>query len=97
IQQLLLRLAPSTDPKPARLTMEATVGLSARLGPLTAVVDQIGMRALIPFGKNSDGEYDFGIGFKPPTGVGLQIESAAVTGGGFLFYDSERGQYGGVL
>ena len=97
IQQLLVRLAPSTDPKPARLTAEVSAGISVRLGPLTAVVDQIGMRALIPFGKNDDGEYDFSVGFKPPTGVGLQIESAAVTGGGFLFYDSERGQYGGVL
>ncbi|HKQ52941.1 MAG TPA: DUF6603 domain-containing protein, partial [Pyrinomonadaceae bacterium] len=97
IQQLLLRLAPSTDPKPARLTAEVSAGISARLGPITAVVDQIGMRAVVPFGKNNEGEYDFDIGFKPPTGVGLQIESAAVTGGGFLFYDSERGQYGGVL
>lgn len=97
VQQLLVKLAPSTDPKPARLTAEVSAGISVRLGPLTAVVDQIGLRALVPFGKNSSGEYDFGVGFKPPTGVGLQIQSAAVTGGGFLFYDSERGQYGGVV
>ena len=97
IQQLLVKLAPATDPKPARLTAEVSAGISVRLGPLTAVVDQIGLRARVPFGKNSGGKYDFSVGFKPPTGVGLQIESAAVTGGGFLFYDSERAQYGGVL
>jgi hypothetical protein len=97
IQQLLLKLAPATDPKPARLTAEASAAISAKLGPVTATVDQIGLRALVPFAKNDNGKWDFSVGFKPPTGVGLKIDSPSVTGGGFLFYDTERAQYGGVV
>lgn len=97
IQQLLLKLAPTTDPKPARMTAEASAAISAKLGPVTATVDQIGLRALVPFARNDQGKWDFSVGFKAPTGVGLKIDSASVSGGGFLFYDTERAQYGGVV
>ncbi len=97
IQQILLKLAPATDPKPAQLTAEVSAAMSVKLGPITATVDQIGLRARVPFGKSSNGKWDFSVGFKPPTGVGLKIESSAVTGGGFLFYDADRAQYGGVV
>lgn len=97
IRQILLRLSPSTDPRPARLAAEVSAALSVKLGPVTATVDQIGLRALVPFARNDKGKVDISIGFKPPTGVGLKIESDAVTGGGFLFYDAERAQYGGVV
>ncbi|MGH2708417.1 MAG: DUF6603 domain-containing protein, partial [Actinomycetota bacterium] len=35
--------------------------------------------------------------FKPPTGVGFAIDTPAVTGGGFLFFDRENEEYAGVL
>ena len=36
-------------------------------------------------------------GFKPPTGVGLAIDAAIVRGGGFLSFDSDKGQYSGAM
>jgi hypothetical protein len=96
IQQLLLKLVPTTDPKPAKLAVEASAALNVKLGPVTASIDQIGFQMALPFARTG-GKYDFAIGLKPPNGVGLSIDSAAVTGGGFLFYDSEKEQYGGVV
>jgi hypothetical protein len=40
---------------------------------------------------------DASIGFKPPSGIGVEIDATVVRGGGFLFYDAEKGQYAGVL
>ena len=36
-------------------------------------------------------------GFKPPTGVGLAIDAGVVRGGGFLSFDTEKGEYAGAL
>jgi hypothetical protein len=95
-QQVLVRAAPATDPKPGNLTVEIGAAINFKLGAVTATIDQIGVRSRVPFGKDAAGKWNFAIGFKAPTGVGLKIQSPAVTGGGFLFYDAERGQYGGI-
>ena len=35
--------------------------------------------------------------FAPPKGIGLVLDAAVVRGGGYLFIDSERGEYAGAL
>ena len=37
------------------------------------------------------------MGFKAPSGAGIKIDSPFVSGGGFLFLDSKKGQYAGFL
>ena len=34
---------------------------------------------------------------KPPSGAGLAIDAGIVKGGGFLLFDPDRGEYGGIL
>jgi hypothetical protein len=74
--------------------------LSANLGPLQAVVQNMGVTATFSFPPGNSGNLgplDFAIGFKPPNGVGLSIDAGVVQGGGFLSIDTDRGQYAGVL
>ncbi len=71
---------------------------TVRLGPVTANVERFGLEALLAFPPAGNlGVADLTIGFKPPTGAGLVIDSEVVTGGGYLFFDHEKQQYAGVL
>jgi hypothetical protein len=74
--------------------------IKAMLGPLQAVVQQIGVRAIVslpPDRSGNAGPVDFALAFKPPSGVGLSIDAGIVKGGGYLFIDVERGEYAGAL
>lgn len=74
--------------------------LRAVLGPLVAVVQQVGVRAVFELTEDRDGNagpVDVGLEFKPPIGVGLAIDAGPVRGGGLLRIDPERGEYSGFL
>jgi hypothetical protein len=76
------------------------VDFQASLGPLQATVRQLGFTATITVPadyKGNVGPARIEFGFLPPTGVGLSIDAAVVSGGGFLSIDTARGQYAGVL
>jgi len=73
----------------------ATIGLS--LGPLKAVVENIGIQATLAFKQGNLGPMDLSVGFKPPNGVGLMIDAAVVKGGGYLYFDFDKEEYAGVL
>ncbi|HWM07982.1 MAG TPA: DUF6603 domain-containing protein [Solirubrobacteraceae bacterium] len=79
--------------------IELSAAFSAKLGPLQAAVDRIGMTATarFPDGGGNLGPLDLGLAFKSPTGIGLSIDAAVVKGGGFLSIDAERGEYAGAL
>jgi CBS domain-containing protein len=81
------------------VTVSANIG--AEIGPIAAVVEQIGIRARlsIPPGRNQGnlGPLQFDIGFKPPVGAGLSVDAGPVKGGGYLFFDPDREEYAGAL
>ena len=93
IQSLRLALAPASD----RIRLDAGAVFKFGLGPLQVVVQDVGLRTDLEFHPGNIGPANLDIGFKPPTGAGVRIDSPFVTGGGFLFFDSDKGQYGGVL
>jgi hypothetical protein len=73
--------------------------IKAALGPVQAVVEQIGLRvdfALVDDRSGNAGPIDVALGFKPPTGAGLSIDAAIVKGGGYLYFDPDKGEYAGV-
>jgi hypothetical protein len=83
-----------------KFPVSAGVNIKAALGPLQAVVENIGVTALIEIvngNKGNLGPLKVGIGFKPPNGVGLSLDVGVVKGGGYLFIDAERGEYAGAL
>lgn len=76
------------------------IDLKAMLGPLQAVIEQMGLTATLRLSPNRDGNLgpvDFALGFKPPKGAGLSIDAGVVRGGGYLFLDYEKGEYAGAL
>ena len=77
--------------------VSASVGLS--IGPVKAVVDHIGLTlaATFPDSGGALGIADLGFGFRSPTGVGLAVDAAGVSGGGFLRHDDANHEYSGVL
>lgn len=67
------------------------------IGPLAASVERIGLQ--MQLGPRDDGAAGlvFGIGFKPPAGVGLVLDAGPVKGGGYLFFDPDAALYAGAV
>jgi hypothetical protein len=110
---LEIRLASHIELGPIRLTgltlslgieghafpLSIGTNVQATLGPITAVVEDIGLRldlALVGDGGNL-GPVDLRPAFKPPRGVGLSVDAGPVKGGGYLFFDFDREEYAGAL
>jgi hypothetical protein len=84
------------------VTLDATVTFDASIGPVAATIADTGVRArLMPVDDTAPpgnlGNIDLQFGFKPPSGVGLVVDAAGVSGGGFLFHDPAQGAYAGVM
>jgi hypothetical protein len=86
--------------KAGEIPVTAATGISAKLGPLAAAVEDVGVKAtFVVKGDRSGnlGPLDVAFGFKPPKGVGLSVNAGVVKGGGYLFLDFDRGEYAGAL
>src|SRR5262249_26373589 len=89
----------SLQAREASVLAEVSASFAASIGPVLAVIDRVGIATAVTFPETGGnlGVADLDLGFKPPTGAGLSIDEAVVTGGGFLTFDPERGQYAGVV
>jgi hypothetical protein len=96
LQSVTLGLRPQGN----ALTLSAGATISAKLGPLRGVVENVGLRLAATFPDPPTGNLgpvNIDFGFKPPTGVGLSLDLAVIKGGGYLFFDYEKGEYAGAL
>jgi hypothetical protein len=93
VDRLRLVLAPAND----RIGLEAGVVLKFDLGPLKAVVENIGLQVAVQFRPGNIGPADLDVSFKPPTGVGLSLDAGGFKGGGFLRFEPDKGEYAGAL
>ncbi len=106
LKTVQLSLNPVAGEGSSELQFAAVASLGFSLGPLSLSVEQIGFTvnagasgedqpedavSLLPFFYLRD------VGFRPPSGVGVLVDSLAVTGGGFLFFDRQNEQYAGVI
>jgi hypothetical protein len=95
-QALSIGFKPSDD----GFDLEIGATVSGTVGPVTVVVDRMGfnLTARFPDPPNGNlGPLDLGLDFLPPNGAGLAIDSAGVSGGGFLAFDPAKHEYAGVL
>src|SRR5204863_10087399 len=93
VDGLRFALAPTND----QITLVAGAVLRFEVGPLEAVVENIGLRAAIHFHPGNLGPADLDIFFMPPKGVGLSLDAGGFKGGGYLMFDQEKGEYAGAL
>ncbi|MDD5265639.1 MAG: hypothetical protein PHO08_00740 [Methylococcales bacterium] len=74
--------------------------IKAALGPLVGVVENIGLSVDFAFEEDRGGNagpIDITMGFKPPNGVGLSLDTGIVVGGGYLYFDFDREEYAGIM
>jgi hypothetical protein len=72
----------------------------AMLGPLQAVVEQIGLTAHLSLPADQSGNLgpvNFALAFKPPNGIGLSLDAGVVKGGGYLYFNFAKEEYAGAL
>ena len=83
----------------ASLSADVAASIGLALGPVQTTVNGIGLRATLSFPQKggSFGPADLDIGFKPPSGLALEVDAGPVTGGGALVFDPDRGQYAGEM
>ena len=93
INGLRVELQPKSD----QLALQAGANIQLTLGPLNATVENIGIEASFFFRQGNLGPMDMELGFKPPNGVGLSVDAGVVKGGGYLFFDFDKGEYAGAL
>jgi hypothetical protein len=86
-----LYLALSIKQEQLQAVIAATA--NAKIGPVSATVEKIGLMLKYDFQQGK--ESNLGLGFKPPTGIGLSIDSSIASGGGYLSIDD--GNYAGIL
>ena len=81
------------------LVAEVSVSLGVSIGPVHAAIERVGIAAAVTFPETGGnlGVADLDFRFKPPTGVGLVIDASVVVGGGYLSFDPQKEEYGGIL
>ncbi|SDZ23945.1 Galactose oxidase, central domain [Amycolatopsis xylanica] len=81
-----------------KIPLEISGSFKAAIGPITASVDRVGVIVTTKLGDGGNlGPLDLDFAFKPPNGVGLELDAGIVSGGGYLYVDRERGEYAGAL
>jgi hypothetical protein len=79
------------------LPLEISVTGSGALGPFSVSVDRIGMTATVVARRGNLGPLDLSLGFKPPNGLGVELDAGLISGGGYVFIDEQNHRYAGVL
>src|ERR1035441_10070363 len=81
----------------AGLDLETSVTGSGTLGPISASVERIGAITKLGFAPGNLGPAQLDLAFKPPTGLGIVGDAAAITAGGYISYGPDKGEYAGVV
>ena len=105
VHELAVRFVRGPADKPirdtTRFSAEVLATFSARIGPVLARVEKMGVCFTIDSGKSPAesnlGVTDLDVGLRPPLGVAVLVDSSYVSGGGLLFHDAAQHLYAGAL
>ena len=81
------------------IALTAKTGLALNLGPVALNFGGLGMGLTLSFPQTGGnlGAADLALRVEPPTSIGVAVDAAVISGGGFLLLDPERGEYAGIL
>ncbi|HKN82941.1 MAG TPA: DUF6603 domain-containing protein, partial [Pyrinomonadaceae bacterium] len=88
-----VHLGLDTEDRAFQIETSATGNLM--LGPLLVTLERVGLDVDVVFGSGNPGLLGLSPNFKPPTSVGLAIDTQGISGGGFLRIDPPN--YAGML
>jgi hypothetical protein len=96
VQFLTFELTTGKQNSLDEINVELSGSFKVDIGPFSGTIDRLGSKLNL---KNllKGGTPVSGLGLKPPSGLGLTLDTSMVKGGGFLLFDPDRGEYGGVL
>ena len=82
------------------ITLETSIDFWLKFGsPLTLSISRLGAKADLE--KSDDNAVILGreiaLDLKQPTGAGIAVNAGPVAGGGFLYYDEQKGEYFGAV
>jgi hypothetical protein len=83
-----------------QIDIEIAGSFQVAIGPFGGSIDRLGVKLNLANLANFGGGLAPSLpnwGLKPPSGAGLAIDAGVVKGGGFLLFDPDRGEYGGIL
>ena len=96
VHHLEIGLGPSSTG--GDLGLELSGAFTAKLGPFSAVVDRLGFQLDADRRENGNfGSFHVDLGFKPPNGVGLLLDTSVIKGGGYLYADPANNEYAGAF
>ena len=78
-----------------KFEVELSGSFQVAIGPFAGSIDRLGTKLKLQ--NLLQGVADVGWGLKPPSGAGMAIDAGVVKGGGFLLFDPDRGEYGGII
>ena len=92
-----------TEGTPPGVELAVGTGITARVGPLDVMIEGMGLASKFTRQtrgtqrtKVSLGSVDVDVGFRPPRGFGLVVDTSLVKGGGYLERIPERHEYIGA-
>ncbi|WP_308785462.1 DUF6603 domain-containing protein [Phytohabitans rumicis] len=97
LDQVVVAVDVPSDDADRAIGLSAVASGEVKLGPVTVRVEGVGVggRLDFPEGGGNLGFADLDVGFRPPTGLSLRVDSRAVSGAGFLSYDPKDESYSG--
>jgi hypothetical protein len=78
-----------------KIEIELSGSFQVQIGPFSGSIDRLGTK--LKLHNLIGGIADAAWGLKPPSGAGMAIDAGVVKGGGFLLFDPDRGEYGGII
>ncbi len=98
IHGISLGILPQTGGDLPGFDLPVGADVQLLLGPFTAIVQDMGIRTFFSYNEGGGilGPFDLDVDFKPPKGLGLSLQTPTIRGGGYLFFDFDKGEYAGV-
>lgn len=100
ISYLIIEIGIDSERDSFATVNEISATFDVKWGGFHMAIERMGLKLYLPPRENTftnDNMWQRVVDFKPPTGLGVALDTEAVSGGGYLFFDADNKEWGGVL